>query len=324
MEITRPDLFEKRAGVLCNPGAGRARGRLERIRSAAAALPGGIYRETGDAESMHAALVEFRAARVAVIVVIGGDGTLHAVLSECLRARPAADQPCFVPVPGGTTNMNATDLGVHGQPDEILGRLQKLFTNPLYPPRVRRPVLSIRSSEGMAHGMFFGGGIIADGVRHFSEHVRGRGLTGEMLSGWVMLRHLSPLAVGRLPDSLPVKLVRREDDGAPVESEALLFLATTLERLLLGARPYWGLEPAAMRCTTVDYPPGRLWTVLPALYRGNAAALQSLPAYRSRNLRRLELELDGDYVIDGEVYTASRARGPLVITPTEPLNFLSP
>lgn len=325
MERPPDNKSARRAAVLCNPDAGRVRGCLDQVRTAAARIPGCLYREADDLDSMRAALAEFRSEQVSVIITIGGDGTLHAVLSECLRSSAPTDVPALVPIPGGTTNMNATDLGITGRPDAVLGRLRQLFSNPLYPPRVSRPVLSIRSpGDETRHGMFLGAGIIADGVKHFSTRVRGRGVTGEMASGWVVMRYVALLLAGRVPDTLPLRLRTHEDGEVQPDSDSLLFLATTLDRLLLGARPYWGDGSGPMRYSRIDYPPGKLWSALPALYRGDAETLRSIPGYHSRRLRHLEVAMDGEYVIDGEIYAATRERGPLIISATEPLIFLSP
>src|SRR3546814_20030505 len=48
------------------------------------------------------------------------------------------------------------------------------------------------------------------------------------------------------------------DDGRTETLEALLTLATTLERLVLGSRPFWGGGGGHLRFTAVAYPPSGL------------------------------------------------------------------
>src|SRR3546814_11434069 len=44
------------------------------------------------------------------------------------------------------------------------------------------------------------------------------------------------------------------DDGRVETMDALLVLTTTLERLVLGSRPFWGGAGGALRFTAIAYP----------------------------------------------------------------------
>src|SRR3546814_6271333 len=70
------------------------------------------------------------------------------------------------------------------------------------------------------------------------------------------------------------------DDGRTETLEALLVLATTLERLVLGSRPFWGGGGGHLRFTAVAYPPqGLLRHARRVLYGGEDRALPA--GYRS-------------------------------------------
>jgi len=107
--------------------------------------------------------------------------------------------------------------------------------------------------------------------------------------------------------------------------EAVVFcMATTLDRLLLGARPYWGEEDEAIHFTHIRSGARRLPFALLPLFRGRGGRLLTADrGYSSRNARRLELHFDGPFVLDGELYSARSAGGPLVLT-TRTTRWIAP
>lgn len=304
--------------VLCNPAAGRVRKDLERIRHQGRRLAGERYREAVTPAEVAAALDGL--GRVDLLVVIGGDGTLQAALSH-LHPGP---WPTVLPIPGGTTNMSARDLGLRGSPSALLLSLARQLEASRGVGVRERPVLCLeRPGEAPVVGLFLGAGAIAAGVNYFRERVRGLGVTGEKASALAVLRVLLPLLTGRGDRQRAPLTARLVLDGAQVhQGEQLLILVTALDRLLFGARPYWGQGPGALRCTVLARRPKRLLRRLPALLQGRPGR-RLLPehGYRSWNLDHLELELDGPVVVDGELYSAPGRGGPVQVTAAGPVPF---
>src|SRR3546814_8975692 len=90
------------------------------------------------------------------------------------------------------------------------------------------------------------------------------------------------------------------DDGRTETLEALLVLATTLERLVLGSRPFWGGGGGHLRFTAVAYPPqGLLRHARRVLYGGEDRALPA--GYLSRASDRIALAMDCPFTLDGEI-----------------------
>ncbi len=305
--------------VLCNPAAGRVRKDLERVRRQGRRLAGERYREAVTPAQVTDALDSLDPTHL--LVVIGGDGTLQAALSH-LYPGP---WPAVLPIPGGTTNMTARDLRLRGSPGALLESLaRQLEANRGVSVRPR-PVLCLeRPGTAPVVGLFLGAGAIAAGVNYFRERVRGRlGVTGEKASALAVLRVLLPLLSGRSHGRRAPLSARLVLDGVQVhEGEQFLILVTALDRLLFGARPYWGQGPGGLRCTVVAHPPRRLLRSLPALLRGRPGR-RLLPqhGYRSWNLDHLELELDGPMVVDGELYPAPEHGGALQIRAAGPVPF---
>jgi diacylglycerol kinase family enzyme len=312
----------RRPGVLCNPRSSRVARHSGRLREAAAAFGNGLYREGRNPEEIGGALGELLLAGADIIIVMGGDGTLQAVL-DGLCMHP--EGPPLAVVPCGSTNMTAMDIGSGQTPGRVLRRLQWRLQARQPLPLVTRPVLRITCGGNAAvHGMFFGAGIITSGVRYFRERVRGRGLTGEAAAGIAALRVLFGMLAGaRTGEFTPIRAGVTEDGAPGGAGSFLLLLASTLNRLLLGARPYWGGERAPMHFTAVrDRSPG-LWCALPKILAGRGHALEGVD-FHSRNLRTLELELAGDFVLDGEIHRPMPQGGKLRVDTAGPVRFVVP
>ena len=90
-------------------------------------------------------------------------------------------------------------------------------------------------------------------------------------------------------------------DGGPLDAKPrALVLATTLDRLVLGSRPFWGTGEAPIHFTVFDHPArGLLRHARTILYGGRERCLPD-PPYRSRGATRVELRLDGPFTIDGD------------------------
>lgn len=316
-------LLARRPGILCNPLSGRIRRRQAQVRRLLETFPGNRLREVSGVADMAAALRSLAAEGVDLLVIVGGDGTVQMALSCLLNERPFAQLPVLAVVPAGTTNMTALDLGVRGGPLRVLRRLQRRLQEPGTPRLVRRRAIRIRqANHADIHGMFFGAGGIAGGVRYFHSHIRRLGITGETASGLVILRFLGLFLLGRSKQVItPVRTCIREDAG-PAQSDSCLFLlASTLDRLLLGMRPYWGAAAAPLHVTRVREFPARFWRSLPWLLSGRGGRLKESDGYHSSNVRELELDMEDDFIVDGELY---RAAGVLQLSTSEPAAFLVP
>lgn len=321
MKVEKPNPY--RVGVLCNPLGGRVRKRLERVRSAAANIPQSLYREASSLTEFHDVLDEFAESEVQLLVVVAGDGTFHGLLSYMFREKIFQHLPVLCPLPAGTTNMTAYDFGIHGKPEKLLLRLAAQLSEPQQLEIKERPLLKIeRDGQETLYGMFFGTGLIVEGVRFFRQRIRKLGATGEGVSGILMFRYLLSLLFSRSKYKQQIRI--RENEGSPTELDYLLLFVSALDRLLVGVRPYWGSENSPMHMTSIGQSPDRLWRALPPLLTGRGKKLEQYESYHSRNLDRLELVQLEEFIIDGELYDIAEKNSPVKITANDTIQFLIP
>src|SRR5512134_3085661 len=108
-------------GIVNNPLARRNRRRPGVARRLAAQLDGdGELVDASTPEELALALERFRAARIDVLGVNGGDGTAHVVLTAFVRAYRGAPLPRVLLLRGGAMNTVAKGNGVRGGPERIL------------------------------------------------------------------------------------------------------------------------------------------------------------------------------------------------------------
>ncbi len=294
------------------------------MRTLCGEISGANYLEADGAALGDGSVSRLLASRPELLVVVGGDGTLHGVLNHLFAPQCVGPLPALLVVPAGTTNMSALDLGVSGAADKVLLRLRDKLAQSSSPAwsLTSRPILQVEApAVGCLCGMFFGAGIIARGVQYFTSHIRTRGITGEAASALVVARFLAALlGADRGGLTAPVPATPEGLPGLSARQPYVAILASVLDRLLLGMRPYWGAEAAPIHVTAVKSHPGKLYRSLFPLLSGRGATLRGEEGYASANVQAMAVKLEGPFVIDGQCYDA---RGEtLALSVAGQINFL--
>ncbi|SFD89288.1 acylglycerol kinase family protein [Nitrosomonas sp. Nm166] len=313
-----------RVGCLLNPMGGQVRKRKQAIWQALDEIPGILVCEATDAITFKTAIDRLIQADIDLLVIVAGDGTTHAILGHLFTSLALDGWPVLMTIPGGTTNMTPLDLGVHDKPEQTLRRLRAYLLQPSTPKLVQRPVLCIEQN-GMKpiYGMFFAVGLVARGVKFSRSPVKQIGITGGIFTALIMLRSLIGMVFGRRQSEwAPVTMTMTEANGRIHQGTYLFALVSALDCLLLNIRPYWGKEPAPLHVTAVDQHHQRLWRSLWPLLSGGGQILQEKDGYYSHNTHSLTLQMDDEYIVDGELYRSTRPQDPLRITATDPVTFL--
>ncbi len=315
-----------RVGILHNPLSGRNRRNPEffqDIRSKNHALQ---WAEVHTPAEILEALKTFAQEQVDCVVVNGGDGTIQATMGALFRHQPFVSMPSLALLPSGTANLMAGDVGLGKfEPKTLEQLLAEAQSSHPQTVTETRPILRIRFPEKREplHGMFFGAGAIYHGTQLGLQTKQSIGRLGEWGAGLILVKFLLALATGSRKGLNPITARVAAGEMSLVEDEYLVLLVTTLNRLFLGMKPFWGNNPGSLRYTSLRVPYRYLWRVLPAVLRGKPHALATIShGYRSENLSEIRLSFNSGFVLDGEVYTSSKPEEPLILDSPGELSFI--
>ena len=297
-----------RAGVIRNP-----RSHAYRRGRAPADPPDALIATPSSPEELLADLERFWREGVDLLVIDGGDGTVREVLSALSSAY--AVPPLLAVLPSGKTNILALDLALPrgwtaAEAARAAGRGRMA---------VRAP-LEVRNASGAKQGFVFGAAGFVSAISR-SQGLHAAGVFHEGVVALGVVAAVGSLMVGGRGSTLGEgeHLTLRIDEGEAQSGLRLATLATTLERLPFGMRPFGPPRPG-LKLLDVDAPPKRLAAALGRLVRGDGDAWLAARGYRRRTARRIDLALTGPYVLDGETYPA----GEVTLTEGPKLRFVIP
>jgi hypothetical protein len=299
-----------RAAVLSNPAGGfnRRRDHIDQARRAVAAFDV-AHVEVSTPDDILLAVRQLDAGGVELLIVNGGDGTVQMVLTALFAEDRADAPPLLVLLPGGTSNTIPGDVGWKQRPPAgIRVVLSAARRGRLEGHVARRPVLRVASSlwERPMCAMQFSAGAIYNAIMFYKREVEARGAHGQtgpaLTLAWFVLTILS----GRAGEIFPPMQLSASIDGRPVRDGSHLgIVASTLDHLFLGIRPFWGIGPGRLRFSALGYRPRRLALALvPALRGRRGRFVTPENGYTSYNGDQLNLEIDAGFTLDGELFDA--------------------
>lgn len=299
-----------RAAVLSNPAGGfnKRRDHIDQARSAAAAFAV-EHVEASQPEDIFAAVRRLDAGGVELLVVNGGDGTVQMALTALFAEKRTDPPPLLVLLPGGTSNTIPGDVGWKQRPPAgIRAVLAAAQRGRVEGHIARRPVLRIESSlwDRPMCAMQFSAGAIYNAIMFYKRELEARGAYGQtgpaVTLAWFLLTVLS----GRSREIFPPMHLAGSIDGRAVRGGAHLgIVASTLDHLFLGIRPFWGVEPGRIRFSALGLPQRRLLlAILPALRGRRGRFVTPENGYTSYNGDLLDLEIDAGFTLDGELFEA--------------------
>jgi diacylglycerol kinase (ATP) len=307
-----------RVGVIINPRSGRGNGKglalAERLKASSADVV--VVERFTEIEPI---LARFCAANVELICVSSGDGTIQHIqtlLAETFRPKP---YPRLCLLPHGTTNMTAADIGFRSR---SLAAQAAFIAGPVVKIAAKRASLRIvGADDGLArHGMFLGTGAIALATKYCQTALNDKGIHGSWATAATLGIALLRAGLGRQAKDDPTRFdqphqINLTVDGLVLaEGQNLLALCTTLEKLILGSRPFWGGQTNGIRCTTLGFPiPSLLRWTYPMLYGNETRHMPNVA--RSVTGQNIVLNSSTPFVLDGEFYNGRELQieaGPVV------------
>ncbi len=298
-----------RVGLISNPRSRRNRQRQPAMRDAVAGHPDLLHVELDSVHAIADVLCDFARSEVGLLIVSGGDGTVQKVLTELLNGQEFDPVPPVAVLPAGMTNLIAADVGLQGDPVQSLIRLCRVAADPTAARETQdRRVLSLQRTprEPPIHGMFLGTAAFYHAIMMARQQVHPTGAKHDLALAMGLALALFRLMTGWRGSSALLRGERMtvELDGRSAAPEDyLLFLATTLERLMLGLMPFWGEGTGGVRYTSIGFPPRGLWRALLPVIRGRPRPWMAARGYESGRAGECRLSLQCPIVFDGEVFT---------------------
>jgi len=318
-----------KVGVVCNPRSQQNKRGTASLESLAKTDGDVLYRRLDAVESLPEILADFARREVGIVAVSGGDGTVQATLTALIKGetRPFPDLPLLALLPHGMTNMTAADIGLKGKGNAGFQRLMaRVKEGGLESAVLERHLLCMENAKDTPPqvGMFFGGAGIYRAIEACRSGIHPLKVEAEVANGLTLLTLVGRFLLrgGREDevakgDRMRV-IVDGEDRG---ERNLLVVLATTLDRLVVGSRPFWNQGAGDLRYTEIAFPPHRLFRQLPKLLWGKPERRFSDPGYHSRGAREVCLTMDCPFTLDGQFFEPDPEK-PLRLTAPETARFL--
>ena len=310
-------------GYIRNPKSHRNKGHEDE----AAQLPGVTMAAPRTRAELEEALADFAQREIGLLAISGGDGTIRDVLT---RGAPffAGNWPDIIVLPQGKTNALAYDLGINN-PWSLREALEAARRGKVVH---RHPLLAeqIDGEQRVRYGFILGAGVFdtaieAGQLAHRYGAFQSFAIGVTALFG--MVQALFGFGSGPWRRASGIKITLADGKTALQHSglcpaEQRYFVSfTTLQRFPLGLSPFG--DPVAgmpIRHFIVDAPLRRAVALLPAGAMGWESPLLARLGMRRGADRAYRIELDGNFILDGERYPPGKYK--LMAGPE--LRFISP
>ena len=271
-----------------------------------------------------AILAEFAAARIDLLAIDGGDGTVRDVLT-CGAGAFGENWPPLIVLPHGKTNALAHDLGI-GRNWTLEDALVAAKRGSLVR---RRPLVVAHADQPQARisGFVLGGGVFAKTIE-LGQRAHGAGAFNSAVVGVTALWSLARMLLGgagdrwrrttpmRIADVGGSELAHR--GGGPAD-ERFMLIASTLKTLPVNLRPF-GPAQGNLRMMVLDNSRRALLACLPLIAAGRAGRTARRLGYHGLGGEAFELNLGERFILDGEAFPAGRYH----LSAGQPLRFVAP
>ena len=316
--------------LLSNPCSTGNMAMLPRIRKFCAQRPDIFHYEVEDVGQIGNALSIIARVKPKILVINGGDGTVQSALTELHHSNHfGADVPPVAVLPNGKTNLIALDLGATGDPIEMLERVLEIARSNLAEHTVGRELISLSGGEANGRsvvGMFVGGAGLADSILYCRHKVYPLGLPNGISHALtalaVIVAYIFNIKARFLPPSAQPVRISIIHQGE-LKGKFALLLVTTLERLLLRANTNNAEQGSGpLKMLVIEQRPWAMLRGVWAILRGKLDGAQLSGVHVGAGS---EIRIEGhasSVIFDGELFKAGHER-PIVLTPTQPVPFLS-
>lgn len=261
---------------------------------------------------------------VELIAIDGGDGTLRDIVTVIHLSYPA-QWPCIALLPAGKTNVIAAHVGSFGKGSagwHSLLNARKDGT--LTKAKTECPALEVtwpNENKRLLRGFLLGSAAFKDGVQMANDSIHPKGIA-KSLAVALAIGGVFRRAMARKPhdgeDASEEGLVIV--DGASVNGDRhFLFMASTIEKLTMGIRPFRNEGDGDVFWLDVSAYVKRLalGVAMAALGKYKKWMLDS--GYASGKASKIDLQFNSPFVLDGDTFDPC---GHVIIAASQPIRFL--
>jgi hypothetical protein len=295
-----------RVGIVSNPVSDGNGGRSTIAEFAAYAAGKGepvAFAVPPSVDTLSEVLTNFARRGVSVVGVDGGDGTLRDVLGA-LPAAYGEAWPAIAILPSGKTNLIARDVGSFGGGVAGVRRLLHAARTPDRMTVRERPCLEAVWDDNVVRGMFGGAGVLTSATRLATAGIFRHGVKQNLGVAVTMAQVLRQAYAARSEFSGVDLAIADDETVMPPSSPHFLFLATTLNQLMLGFWPFPGERRSgigALHWLALGAPPRRLLRTLWRAWRGSLIA-DPANGLRCGNAASVTVRFGAPFVVDGEIF----------------------
>lgn len=306
-----------------------ASGRFAARAIALAKTHGADVVEAGEPAQIAAGLDEALSRGALRLFVLGGDGTVQAIVDHLVRRVPGSAMPQLLVLGGGRTNLTAADL--HGS-GSALKKLETMLIRGARGPaggfelQHRHTLVIEQAPAPPRHGFFVAGAIVDSLIRRcHRDRETGSGSlrTGTYSTAWSLMKEAVPALRGRPPYVFPGLDLDVPGLGHLHEPMRLL-LASTLTHDNRMLNPYADRGEGILRVTAVTAGAQGFWRSLPRLVTGRySEAMDINRGYLSGRCEQFVVRGLDAYTLDGQSFRTDPAR-PVAVRTGPRFDFLVP
>jgi hypothetical protein len=264
-----------------------------------------------------------------LLVINGGDGTIKYILSVISQNKPFKRTPLIAVLPSGSTNLIALDVGaVENKKNALKKFLHYLIIHKAYWKTRERPIVHINmpSNNIDEYGFFIGMSLIYKASVYFNKRLKKRGLGG--VPGLVITICRTVYALFTRSkyyvsgESITCKL----DNGREMEFSSLLFVITSLRKLMFGNKDLLSLGNYSyndLHSLIIKERPKYFLRNLFCFFMGKLSRhFNEENGYLLLHSKKFELTGITGIAIDGETYKLKNCSDLLTIESGELLKFV--
>lgn len=294
----------QRIGIITNPHSKLNKRNPERIQLLGYILgEKGLLEITRSLEDLTRVAMQFQQMGIEVLAINGGDGTISRTLTAFIRVYGDKPLPKIALLRGGTMNVLAVNLAIHGSPEKLLARMLERLSDET-PPAIKR----LRTMAVEDHyGFVYADGTSTNILKEFYKNK-----SGVLGATWLGLRLVGSFLVnGKLYNqTLDERHIRFESHRfAPFEHRSFSVLAATIRSLPLGF-PFFGLvhkNPGKLQFLSISTDRKKLVWQLPVIMLQNKERESLGKVSYCCDHVKMTTSTPFTYTLDGELYESQSA-----------------